>query len=320
MSDVVSEDFGSQKQNYSNFHHLNPQQNPIYDNNSSLSNYSYILREKKNQKGKSLHQTPPNYQDYQEMQQNQKYQKKGAKKVPNSNENSTHLDVLSKRDEREIEIEEIENEILNEANEEKREENYQRLSNSINDLFANLLKELEKQKNKEFLATNQNEFFNSAKINTFLKELNSKTNLNSAQSKTQSKDYLEQQDIEQMMFLMNQAEKNSVNQNEKNNSNNNNNSNGSNKDSGFVQESFYQKDNLNGKKDSNLTEENLNKNSAIHKIEHNNQGSPKTSTNLSQNEEQTHELSLLERYLNSEQIIAYKHTQIEMLLHKFFVK
>jgi hypothetical protein len=218
-----------------------------------------------------------------------------------------------------------------------REENYQRLSASINDLFANLLKELDKQKNKEYLMNNVDELLNTAKLTNFLMMSTGKASQAPQVRATNNKASLQEEQEEIEMNA--EVEKTNLNHSHHRKSKNNNNSNDSNKDSGFNQESFYnnmgspESSNKNNHSNSNTQSgegsircTNLKPSNSLNNMHAQNgnvkptdtqNNSPKSSS-PSNNDHQ--EMSLLERYLNSEQIIAYKHTQIEVLLHKWFVE
>jgi hypothetical protein len=154
--------------------------------------------------------------------------------------------------------------------------NYQRLSNSINNLFSNLLQQLEKQKNKDYTdhgssheKLNQTELLNSSSVNNNShKESNFSSQTPSPSSKTQYQC---------------------------------NNSKDSNKDSGFNQESmFFNSPTKNGEFNDKYSL--MTKSKQI-----------KEQTDIKNDE---NEISLLERYLNNEQLIAFKHSQIESILHK----
>jgi hypothetical protein len=229
-----------------------------------------------------------------------------------------------------------------------REENYQRLSSSINDLFTNLLKELEKQKNKEYLMNNTDDMLNNSKLNNFLmmsSSNGSNHNINSKVADHLQETREEEEDDAAADEEIEKANANQISNRLHHKSKTNNNSNDSNKDSGFNQESFYNnmgsphssnKNNGHNSihKDSNSMNHSISNQNGNHAaqnhynkhqanepgndkpVETTSNNSPKSS-NLSSDHQ---EMSLLERYLNSEQIIAYKHTQIEVLLHKWFVK
>jgi hypothetical protein len=222
-----------------------------------------------------------------------------------------------------------------------REENYQRLSASINDLFANLLKELEKQKNKEYLMNNVDELLNKAKLTNFLMMSSGKIQQQPGLvvGGSNKKAPLEEEEEVEINEEVEKTNLNnlSIHHHHYRKSKTNNNSNDSNKDSGFNQESFYnnmgspESSNKNNNSKSNaqsMRHTNLKSSNSLNGQDENakqpvgqaditQNNSPKSSS-LSNNDHQ--EMSLLERYLNSEQIIAYKHTQIEVLLHKWFVK
>lgn len=143
---------------------------------------------------------------------------------------------------------------------ETRNKNYQELSESINDLFSNLLRHLEKQKNKEYLINSDD----------------TAIGLNTSQPAVK-KD--------------------------------------SNKDSGFNQESFYISNKINGQGPvPTATTE-----SVIRKLEKNsdfNASAPIGGQHhfLNSQNASSSEFSLLERYLNNEQLVANKHAQVEQLL------
>jgi hypothetical protein len=180
------------------------------------------------------------------------------------------------------------------CNESNREENYQRLSHSINDLFTNLLKEIEKQKNKEYIKSNATSLLG---VEDYECDNNTHDNLYFV-SKIASKQQKQQC------------------------------SNDSNKDSGFNQDnSFYNNSNTSPKSKQNQQQEQQEQQNfnSIGKVGSGgvvHAHSPKSSSNLDSppNLDQADSMSLLERYLNSGQIVAYKHTQIEVQLHTYFIK
>lgn len=201
-----------------------------------------------------------------------------------------------------------------------REENYQRLSTSINDLFANLLKELEKQKNKEYLLGNDDDGMqiNPAKLNDLLL-IAQQRHYGGTGSNNKSSPLTDRSEVDVKL---------------------NNNSNDSNKDSGFNQESFYNtninsspmssnknadyksssKPSVNGTDNEKNGGHSLENDSPIKVMQDNRIDDGIDDVNGEQLQymlKQEQEMSLLERYLNSEQIIAYKHSQIESLLHKW---
>ena len=163
----------------------------------------------------------------------------------------------------------------------QRVKNYQRLSHSINDLFANLLEQLEKQKNKNYL--------------------NVDTKMTSSVKKPhQDNHYV---NLNQTDYLVNESLNKLNNEgiafaNKKQNL-----SKDSNKDSGFNQEfindpSYRNKYYGEKKQDkTDLKEKRL---------------------QIIQADPDSNEISLLERYLNNEQLIAFKHSQLEAYLVKTF--
>ena len=159
----------------------------------------------------------------------------------------------------------------------QRVKNYQRLSHSINDLFANLLEQLEKQKNKNYL--------------------NVEAKLPSSKKPHQENHYV---NLNQTDYLVNESLNKLNNEgiafaNKKQNL-----SKDSNKDSGFNQEFINDPSYRNkyyGEKKQDLEEKKL---------------------QIIQADPDSNEISLLERYLNNEQLIAFKHSQLEAYLVKTF--
>ena len=143
--------------------------------------------------------------------------------------------------------------IRNRGDSNERVKAYQQLSHSINDLFADLLTQLDKQKNKEYLNNSDN---NSPKTNSKSQQ---DSNLPSSTSFVHNKS-LKQKD--------------------------------SNKDSGFNQDFVNKQPFFHDKTNSNNCYQSI--------------------------EDNRNEVSLLERYLNNEQLIAFKHFQLVNLFTKYY--
>ena len=173
----------------------------------------------------------------------------------------------------------------------KRGENYQRLSHSINDLFANLLSQIETQKNKNYL--------NTSKLN-LTRQSNEYQNLDRTITDESLLDLNDknQKDHNGTMTTGNLNKKQNLSKD-------------SNKDSGFNQEFITDSELRNkyyGKNKSQRPEDD--KSTNYHEYEN--------EMNLDILKCNTNEISLLERYLNNEQVIAYKHSQLEAYLTKVY--
>ncbi len=172
----------------------------------------------------------------------------------------------------------------------QRVKNYQRLSHSINDLFSNLLQQLERQKNKDYYEKSKNQ--------------NQLTSLNdSYQIKTD----------DMSRFVSNSFTKPSQSSTGTKNSKNQNLSKDSNKDSGFNQEFIYD-NRLN--KLSNSFDQNSQQSYSNDPQQQLKNDSLKPNDKLLCDD--LSELSLLDRFLNNEQLVAFKHTKIEKILAKKF--
>lgn len=174
----------------------------------------------------------------------------------------------------------------------KRGENYQRLSHSINDLFANLLSQIETQKNKNYL--------NTSKLN-ITRQSNEYQNLD----RTITDESL--LDLNEKIQKDHNGTTNTGNLNKKQNL-----SKDSNKDSGFNQE-FITNSEFRNKYYANSKSQRPddgNRSTTYHEYEN--------EMNLDILKCNTNEISLLERYLNNEQVIAYKHSQLEAYLTKVY--
>lgn len=162
-----------------------------------------------------------------------------------------------------------------------RTKNYQELSNSISDLFSNLLKHLERQKNKEYFFENQtNDLNNKNPIDYPVPPfpsgyLNNQTTIKIAANLKNSKT--------------------------------------SNQDSGFNQ-SFYNTSNM---PLDNTTSNRLFK-EKMYATEISNIKSQNGVVGYNDQDDGHIDESLLERYLNNEQTVAYKHSKIESILMNSF--
>lgn len=170
----------------------------------------------------------------------------------------------------------------------QRVKNYQRLSHSINDLFSNLLQQLEKQKNKDY-SNRSNLNFNSE---DYLNFQLSPTDL--ARIATNS-----------LFKIPNKTTKSQ------------NLSKDSNKDSGFNQEFVYGDDPLNQFQNRNCFDNNS--------LTYSNDDNKSANNQLKTNDNKLNilcddlsELSLLDRFLNNEQLVAFKHSKLERILSKKF--
>ncbi len=156
-------------------------------------------------------------------------------------------------------------------------EKHQRLSHSINNLFSNLLHQLETNKNKTYLNTN--------KLSSPTNILNEESILNNLKDKTLLS-------YEQLNNSNPVGKKQALSKD-------------SNKDSGFNQEfindKFY-RNKYYGSKHRHEQNEYENEINLDQCLKNNNND----------------EISLLERYLNNEQLVAYKHSQLEAYLSKVY--
>lgn len=171
-----------------------------------------------------------------------------------------------------------------------RDKNYQRLSTSINDLFANLLKQLEKQKSKDYILESEAEMENDRRLNH-----SNISNSNFLFSKSFN---------QQNMMNDSQLGPLALSPSSINNNKSQSNSKDSNKDSGFNQESSSLYDAIS----PYLMKQKQNTNLPHPKLQ------IKSST-LNNND--PNEVSLLERYLYNEQVIAEKHSKIEIQIQSF---
>lgn len=193
----------------------------------------------------------------------------------------------------------------------KRVENYQRLSNSINDLFANLLNQLETNKQKSYLnnnntGINNNNKYSSDQYHTNLDSTVTDETLNGPNNdKTLS--YTD---------LSNQMQPNSNKTTTSNVNKKQNLSKDSNKDSGFNQEfltdSLYRNKYYAKESGGSVSPAAADKQEqAYHEYQNG-----ISLDNLAKNG--TNEAFLLDRYLNNEQLVAYKHSQVESYLSKVY--
>lgn len=209
--------------------------------------------------------------------------------------------------------------------EDERDKNYQRLSSSINDLFANLINHLEKQKNKEFIVENDLHQHHEYKFPLNTSNISNSNLLFNTKSVNQTPETnglnnrfspsLSNQNINNSNKLMQNFSKNSIKD----------------KDSGFNQEtSFYDsnsqfipKPSVSGSHNNNNNQYNSNLqniNSALKElnlVDHTNSRLQSLDTQNPTYNTDTHDLSLLERYLYNEQVIAQKHAKIENLIQGF---
>lgn len=194
----------------------------------------------------------------------------------------------------------------------KRVENYQRLSNSINDLFANLLNQLETKKQKSYLnnntgVNNNSKYLSDQYHHTHLDSTVTEETLNGPNhDKTLS--YTDLSNCNQSQPNHNNT---STNVNKKQNL-----SKDSNKDSGFNQEfladSLYRNEFYAKKCGGSVSPAAADKQEqAYHEYQNG-----ISLDNLAKNG--ASEAFLLDRYLNNEQLVAYKHSQIESYLSKVY--
>lgn len=219
----------------------------------------------------------------------------------------------------------------------QRVKNYQRLSHSINDLFSNLLTQLEKQKNKDYIDRN------SIAKNITPSNLHNMINSNSSHNDYANFNQVSPHELERLavssLFANNNNPINAVRTNPTKIKSQNL-SKDSNKDSGFNQEfncgseSFIAKQQLNYKHSSCWQNDNnsllaystANEDQPLNNPDHfntnksNGSAADKDSNYLKPEQkilcDDLSELSLLDRFLNNEQLVAFKQSKLERLLAK----
>lgn len=178
--------------------------------------------------------------------------------------------------------------------EDKRSKNYQELSESINDLFSNLLRHLEKQKNKDYLINCDSTSIDLNNTSPSTKKNSKDSNKDSGFNQESFYNMNNTNSSPSLIVTRKQQQQPQVESDEQHQQR--------------LHHHHQQQQQEKKQSDEESVIQKFNKNS-----EFNNFHSRHNNEHVSSSE-----FSLLERYLNNEQIIANKHAQIERLLDDWF--